>query len=68
MESCNNARIPAALAPLGTDNDGCSFNESLDYTTVVNMIMYLSKNQDLTLHILSISVIYLHIIQMVAMK
>ena len=44
IESCNNAKTPAALTPLATDVDGDLFNESWDYTTVVGMLIYLSKN------------------------
>ena len=42
MESCNNAKTPIALTPLG--KDGESFNEAWNYATIVGMLMYLSTN------------------------
>ena len=44
MESSNEAKTPAAVLPLGLDEDGDIFKESWDYATVMGMLMYLATN------------------------
>ena len=42
--SCDNANTSSFITPSGTNVDGESFNELWNYTTVVGMLVYLSKN------------------------
>ena len=44
MESCNVAKPPSSIVPMVKDMDGTVFDESWEYPTIIDMLMYLSTN------------------------
>ena len=44
MDDCNPAKAPSSTVPLGKDKEGAPFDEGLEYTVVVGMLMYISTN------------------------